>query len=237
MATFPRLRPAQVRAAEVRAARSSSCPTFELPKFDLPKIDLPEVDLPSAEQIAGFARDAAYVGVGLAVMTAERLQALQAAAPRAAQGRSSARSAKPPDRLAIARSDAAVRARRHAALVASLERRAAPVAARAAAADSLASSCPRRRPLAPRCPRAPLPVAAALLIAGIATYAFFKVGTWAVGGEDEFKPISSLWFATFALAPGLLPPARAGARPGPRRTGGRSARAASRSSPGSAASA
>jgi hypothetical protein len=38
---------------------------------------MPEVDLPSIEQITDFARDAAYVGVGLVVMTAERLQALQ----------------------------------------------------------------------------------------------------------------------------------------------------------------
>jgi hypothetical protein len=52
-------------------------PDFELPKFELPKVELPNVDLPSAERIAGFARDAAYVGIGLAVVTAERLQALQ----------------------------------------------------------------------------------------------------------------------------------------------------------------
>ncbi len=55
-------------------------PKFDLPKFDLPKFDLPElpnVDLPSAEQVAGFVRDAAYVGVGFAVMTAERVQELQ----------------------------------------------------------------------------------------------------------------------------------------------------------------
>jgi O-antigen/teichoic acid export membrane protein len=64
---------------------------------------------------------------------------------------------------------------------------------------------------APATARTPLPegtapVGAALLIAGIATYAFFKVGTWAVGGEAEFNPISSLWFATFALAPGFFLP-------------------------------
>lgn len=52
-------------------------PDFELPTFEMPKVDLPEVDLPSVEQITAFARDAAYVGVGLAAMTAERLQALQ----------------------------------------------------------------------------------------------------------------------------------------------------------------
>jgi len=64
---------------------------------------------------------------------------------------------------------------------------------------------------APATTRTPLPegtapVGAALLIAGVATYAFFKVGTWAVGGAAEFKPISSLWFATFALAPGFFLP-------------------------------
>ena len=55
-------------------------------------------------------------------------------------------------------------------------------------------------------PEGTIPVATALLIAGVATYAFFKVGTWAVGGADEFKTISSLWFATFALAPGFFLP-------------------------------
>jgi len=55
-------------------------------------------------------------------------------------------------------------------------------------------------------PEGTLPVAGALLIGGIATYAFFKIGTWAVGGEDQFSSISSLWFATFALAPGFFIP-------------------------------
>jgi hypothetical protein len=55
-------------------------PKFELPKFEaptfdaLPKIELPE--LPSVEDVAGCARNAVYVGVGLAVTTVERLQAL-----------------------------------------------------------------------------------------------------------------------------------------------------------------
>jgi hypothetical protein len=55
-------------------------PKFELPKFeaptfdDLPKIELPEV--PSVEDVVGCARNAVYVGVGLAVTTVERLQAL-----------------------------------------------------------------------------------------------------------------------------------------------------------------
>ncbi len=55
-------------------------------------------------------------------------------------------------------------------------------------------------------PDGTLPVGIALLIAGIATYAFFRVGTLAVGGDEEFKPIVSLWFATFALAPGFFLP-------------------------------
>ena len=64
---------------------------------------------------------------------------------------------------------------------------------------------------APATTRTPLPegtapVGVALLIGGIATYAFFRIGTWAVGGDDAFKPISSLWFATFALAPGFFLP-------------------------------
>lgn len=52
-------------------------PKFDVPKFDVPKFDLTDVELPSAEQIVGCARNAAYVGVGLAVTTAERVQELQ----------------------------------------------------------------------------------------------------------------------------------------------------------------
>jgi O-antigen/teichoic acid export membrane protein len=64
---------------------------------------------------------------------------------------------------------------------------------------------------APATTRTPLPegtapVGVALLIGGVATYAFFRIGTWAVGGDEAFKPISSLWFATFALAPGFFLP-------------------------------
>ena len=55
-------------------------------------------------------------------------------------------------------------------------------------------------------PEGTLPVGIALLIAGVATYAFFKVGTVAVGGTEEFAPIASMWFAVFALAPGFFLP-------------------------------
>jgi O-antigen/teichoic acid export membrane protein len=61
---------------------------------------------------------------------------------------------------------------------------------------------PRRVPL----PEGTLPVGAALLVAGFATYAFFRVGTNALGGAEEFAPISALWFATFSLAPGIFLP-------------------------------
>ena len=90
-------------------------------------------------------------------------------------------------------------------------------------------------------PEGTLPVGVALLIAGVATYAFFKIGTWAVGGADEFKPISSLWFATFALAPGFFlpleqelgralsqPPGARSGRPAGRRQGRAAGRGARR---------
>lgn len=51
-----------------------------------------------------------------------------------------------------------------------------------------------------------MPVGIALLIAGFATYAFFKIGTVALGGKEEFAPITAMWFATFSLAPGFFLP-------------------------------
>lgn len=54
-------------------------------------------------------------------------------------------------------------------------------------------------------PEGTLPVGAGLLIAGVSSYAFFKIGKSALG-DDGFKPISSLWFATFFLAPGFFLP-------------------------------
>lgn len=54
-------------------------------------------------------------------------------------------------------------------------------------------------------PEGTLPVGLGLLIAGLASYAFFIVGESALGKED-FKPISSLWFATFVVAPGIFLP-------------------------------
>lgn len=55
-------------------------------------------------------------------------------------------------------------------------------------------------------PEGTIPVGLALLIAGVATYLFFQIGKNAVGGSEQFKPLTSLWFATFALAPGFFLP-------------------------------
>ncbi|MEY2958086.1 MAG: hypothetical protein RLZZ01_654, partial [Actinomycetota bacterium] len=55
-------------------------------------------------------------------------------------------------------------------------------------------------------PEGTLPVGLSLLVAGVATYAFFKIGNIALGGDEEFKPIADMWFATFALAPGFFLP-------------------------------
>ena len=54
-------------------------------------------------------------------------------------------------------------------------------------------------------PDGTLPVGLGLLINGISSYAFFKIGQEALG-KDDFKPIVALWFATFILAPGFFLP-------------------------------
>jgi len=64
--------------------------------------------------------------------------------------------------------------------------------------DSPSSS---RAPL----PEGTLPVAVGLIVAGISSYAFFKVGQQALGKED-FKPIVALWFTTFVFVPGFFLP-------------------------------
>jgi O-antigen/teichoic acid export membrane protein len=52
-------------------------------------------------------------------------------------------------------------------------------------------------------PEGSIPVGVGLLIAGVAIYAFFLVGKRAV---DDFAPVTALWFALFALAPGFFLP-------------------------------
>ncbi|MDO8361749.1 MAG: hypothetical protein Q7V88_02545 [Actinomycetota bacterium] len=68
-----------------------------------------------------------------------------------------------------------------------------------AASDEPTSS---RAPL----PEGTIPVGIGLLVAGLASFAFLKVGTSALGGDDAFSPVQALWFATFALAPGFFLP-------------------------------
>jgi O-antigen/teichoic acid export membrane protein len=68
--------------------------------------------------------------------------------------------------------------------------------------SSSAIPAQRRAPL----PEGTLPVGVSLLVAGVATFAFFRVGKSALGGDDAFQPIQSMWFATFALAPGFFLP-------------------------------
>jgi hypothetical protein len=59
--------------------RKLDLPKFDLPKFDLPKFDLPKFETPElpvdAERVVGIARDAAYAGVGVAVVTVQKLDA------------------------------------------------------------------------------------------------------------------------------------------------------------------
>jgi len=55
-------------------------------------------------------------------------------------------------------------------------------------------------------PEGTFPVAIGLIIAGIASYLFLKVGKEALGSDEALQPITSLWVATFALAPGVFLP-------------------------------
>jgi len=80
-------------------------------------------------------------------------------------------------------------------------RQAAPLALRPLPNDDNQPSALQRLPL----PEGTLPVGAGLLIAGISSFAFFRIGKSALG-DDGFKPINSLWFATFFLAPGIFLP-------------------------------
>ncbi len=48
-----------------------------LPAFTIPEVRL-DVDLPTLEQVRGVARDAAYAGIGVVALTAERFSDLQA---------------------------------------------------------------------------------------------------------------------------------------------------------------
>jgi len=55
-------------------------------------------------------------------------------------------------------------------------------------------------------PEGTIPVGIGLLVSGLSAFVFLRVGKNALGGDDEFAPVLSLWFATFALAPGFFLP-------------------------------
>ena len=59
--------------------RKLDMPKFDMPKFDMPQVDMPKFELPElpvdADRVIGFARDAAYAGVGVAVLTVQKLDA------------------------------------------------------------------------------------------------------------------------------------------------------------------
>lgn len=54
-------------------------------------------------------------------------------------------------------------------------------------------------------PEGTIAVGVGLFVAGVSTYAFFKVGQLALG-KEHYKPIVALWFSTFALVPGFFMP-------------------------------
>lgn len=76
------------------------------------------------------------------------------------------------------------------------------MAAEPSASPARSRSFAQRLPL----PEGTLPVGIGLLVAGICSFAFFRVGKFALGDEEAFKPVTGLWFATFALAPGFFLP-------------------------------
>lgn len=54
-------------------------------------------------------------------------------------------------------------------------------------------------------PEGTLSIGIGLLIAGVTIYIFFKIGQQALG-QEGFKPLVSLWFVMFAIAPGFFLP-------------------------------
>ena len=76
--------------------------------------------------------------------------------------------------------------------------------------SSVVPPAPVRTPL----PEGTIPVGIALLLAGFATYAFFQVGTVAVGGAEEFAPLAGAVVRHVRPGTRALPAARTGARSG-----------------------
>ena len=82
-----------------------------------------------------------------------------------------------------------------------------------------------RRPL----PEGTFVVGAGLLVAGVTTY-LFQILSFRSLSKADYAALNALWVSVFVLAPGLLPPARAGGRARASPTGARAASAAVRSS-------
>jgi len=68
-------------------------------------------------------------------------------------------------------------------------------------APNLVSRASDRNPL----PEGTISVGAGLIIAGISAYGFLSLASRSLG-QDDFAPISLLWFTTFILAPGFFLP-------------------------------
>ena len=54
-------------------------------------------------------------------------------------------------------------------------------------------------------PEGTISIGIGLLVAGVTIYIFFKIGQQALG-QEKFKPLVSLWFVMFAIAPGFFLP-------------------------------
>ena len=54
-------------------------------------------------------------------------------------------------------------------------------------------------------PEGTISIGIGLLVAGLTIYIFFKIGQQALG-QEKFKPLVSLWFVMFAIAPGFFLP-------------------------------
>ena len=55
----------------------SKLPKIEMPKIEMPKMEMPKMEMPKvdADRVANAAKDAAYIGVGVAVLAFQKLQA------------------------------------------------------------------------------------------------------------------------------------------------------------------
>lgn len=63
-----------LRKVELPELPKIDMPKIDMPKIDMPKFELPKIDMPvDVDRMTAFARDAAYVGVGAVVVTAQKV--------------------------------------------------------------------------------------------------------------------------------------------------------------------